>query len=152
MRMKFKNLFKPKTQKLVTSAKIFIYSDIDDASIESEDSIKGYMKKVAYEHGFLISEMDVDSIGYISVNPVTEEKIRVRGKYAKVNTLKHTFEIYRETEHTKKKIKECGVDHLFLSEDDEIKDIINEINDHFDPDSNKKLFESEYVDFNSELF
>ena len=58
--MKFKNLFKPKTQKLVTSAKIFIYSDIDDASIESEDSIKGYMKKVAHEHGFLISEMDVD--------------------------------------------------------------------------------------------
>lgn len=152
MRMKFKNLFKPKTQKLVTNAKIFIYSDIDDASIESEGSIKDFMKKVAHDHGFLISEMDVDSIGYISVNPVTEEKIRVRGKYAKVNTVKHTFEICRQTEHTKKKIKEHGVDILFLAEDDEIKDIINEINDHFNPNSDKKLFESEYADFKSELF
>lgn len=149
--MKFKNLFKPKTQKLVTNAKIFIYSDIDDASIESEGSIKDFMKKVAHDHGFLISEMDVDSIGYISVNPVTEEKIRVRGKYAKVNTVKHTFEICRQTEHTKKKIKEHGVDILFLAEDDEIKDIINEINDHFNPNSDKKLFESEYADFKSEL-
>ena len=149
--MKFKNLFKPKTQKLVTNAKIFIYSDIDDASIESGGSIKDFMKKVAHDHGFLISEMDVDSIGYISVNPVTEEKIRVRGKYAKVNTVKHTFEICRQTEHTKKKIKEHGVDILFLAEDDEIKDIINEINDHFNPNSDKKLFESEYADFKSEL-
>lgn len=149
--MKFKNLFKPKTQKLVTNAKIFIYSDIDDAGIEAEGSIKDFMKKVAHDHGFLISEMDVDSIGYISVNPVTEEKIRVRGKYAKVNTVKHTFEICRQSDHTKKKIKEYGADNLFLAEDDEIKDIINEINDHFDPNSDKKLFESEYVDFKSEL-
>ena len=149
--MKFKNLFKPKTQKLVTNAKIFIYSDIDDASIEAEGSIKDFMKKVAHDHGFLISEMDVDSIGYISVNPVTEEKIRVRGKYAKVNTVKHTFEICRNTVQTKKKIKEYGVDNLFLAEDDEIKDIINEINDHFNPNSDKKLFESEYAGFKSEL-
>ena len=149
--MKFKNLFKPKTQKLVTNATIFIYSDIDDANIESEGSIKDFMKKIAHDHGFLISEMDVESIGYISVNPVTEEKIRVRGKYAKVNTVKHTFEICGNTVQTKKKIKEYGADNLFLAEDDEIKDIINEINDHFNPNSDKKLFESEYAGFKSEL-
>lgn len=138
--MFFKKLFKPKTRQLVTSCTITVYSDLNDGDEIIPGRVKDAIKTVALSKGFSIISMDVDSIGLISKNPVTGEKIRVHGKYAKISTVKHTFELLKTQDVPVKKIKELK-DNLFLDEINEIEFIRKEIVNEFDQDKNRALFE-----------
>lgn len=136
-------LFKPKTKKVVTTAKFFVYSD--SADLKSDiipGEITDYVAKITEEHGFSITFMDVDSIGLISKNPVTGDKIRYHGRYAKVHGLMHTFEIKRKYILKAKDIKTVGENALSRSYNDEVFSLLDKINNKFNLDRSKVLFET----------
>ena len=61
-----------------------------------------------------------------SANPITNEKIRVHGRYAKVNTVLHVFTVSKTTTYTKKDIKVLG-DRLFDDEAKKVDMMLDEI-------------------------
>ena len=115
--------FFKKTKNFTSKTTIKVYTDLDSVNPGDVSSI---VKEILRNNGFSIVDMDVESIGTISTNPITKEKIRVHGRYAKVNTVLHVFTVLKTTTYTKKDIKVLG-DRLFDDEAKKIDMMIDEI-------------------------
>ena len=119
----FLSKFFNKTKNFTSKTTIKVYTDLDSVNPGDVSSI---VKEILRNNGFSIVDMDVESIGTISTNPITKEKIRVHGRYAKVNTVLHVFTVLKTTTYTKKDIKVLG-DQLFDDEAKKIDMMIDEI-------------------------
>ena len=119
----FLSKFFNKTKNFTSKTTIKVYTDLDSVNPGDVSSI---VKEILRNNGFSIVDMDVESIGTISTNPITKEKIRVHGRYAKVNTVLHVFTVLKTTTYTKKDIKVLG-DRLFDDEAKKIDMMIDEI-------------------------
>ena len=119
----FLSKFFNKTKNFTSKTTIKVYTDLD--SVDPGD-VSSIVKGVLRNNGFSIVDMDVESIGTISTNPITKEKIRVHGRYAKVNTVLHVFTVLKTTTYTKKDIKVLG-DRLFDDEAKKVDMMLDEI-------------------------
>ncbi len=119
----FLSKFFNKTKNFTSKTTIKVYTDLD--SVDPGD-VSSIVKGVLRNNGFSIVDMDVESIGAISANPITKEKIRVHGRYAKVNTVLHVFTVSKTTTYTKKDIKVLG-DRLFDDEAKKVDMMLDEI-------------------------
>lgn len=119
----FLSKFFNKTKNFTSKTTIKVYTDLDSVNPGDVSSI---VKEILRNNGFSIVDMDVESIGTISTNPITKEKIRVHGRYAKVNTVLHVFTVLKTTTYTKKDIKVLG-DRLFDDEAKKVDMMVDEI-------------------------
>ena len=119
----FLSKFFNKTKNFTSKTTIKVYTDLDSVNPGDVSSI---VKEILRNNGFSIVDMDVESIGTISTNPITKEKIRVHGRYAKVNTVLHVFTVLKTTTYTKKDIKVLG-DRLFDDEAKKVDMMLDEI-------------------------
>ena len=119
----FLSKFFNKTKNFTSKTTIKVYTDLDSVNPGDVSSI---VKEILRNNGFSIVDMDVESIGTISTNPITKEKIRVHGRYAKVNTVLHVFTVLKTTTYTKKDIKVLG-DRWFDDEAKKVDIMLDEI-------------------------
>ena len=119
----FLSKFFNKTKNFTSKTTIKVYTDLDSVNPGDVSSI---VKEILRNNGFSIVDMDVESIGTISTNPITKEKIRVHGRYAKVNTVLHVFTVSKTATYTKKDIKVLG-DRLFDDEAKKVDMMLDEI-------------------------
>ena len=119
----FLSKFFNKTKKLTSKTTINVCTDLDSVNPGDVSSI---VKEIETNNEFSSVDMDVETIGTISANPITKEKIRVHGRYAKVNTVLHVFTVSKTTTYTKKDIKVLG-DRLFDDEAKKVDMMLDEI-------------------------
>ena len=119
----FLSKFFNKTKNFTSKTTIKVYTDLDSVNPGDVSSI---VKEILRNNGFSIVDMDVESIGTISANPITKEKIRVHGRYAKVNTVLHVLTVLKTTTYTNKDIKVLG-DRLFDDEAKKVDMMLDEI-------------------------
>jgi hypothetical protein len=92
--------------KISVDLAIEVVTDVDSTSTVFRKTIESCATSLGYE----VVNATVDDLGEVTIDPVTNERIRRNGKFAKIHAVKYTYEIHQDVNVLKETVKKKKYD------------------------------------------